>query len=139
MTQIAIELGKNYTFRQLPDADFKGQYLAWSIFKGAYLHRADFTGADLRNTDFSGADLREAVFIEADITGAIFDGADLTGASLPEVVDNRPLKMFRVYVSRKEEDWIDVLAADEEDAQEKIDDDYPFDDGWEVDHVMEQS
>ena len=67
----------NFSKKDLQQADFKGQNLAFANMRGADLQEADFSKANLKETD-----LREANVTGAKLNGANMDGTFLRDANL---------------------------------------------------------
>ena len=64
--------GRDLTYLDLSELNFKGAMLARSDFYGA-----DFTGANLSGADLSGTRLDRSVLIRADLSGANLSGATI--------------------------------------------------------------
>lgn len=105
----------------LRNADYQGQNLRSRSFMMADLRGASFRNCDLTGADFRWADLRDVCF-----DGAVLDHADFSGAVLDKPLDlaeysSTPAKKWRVKVEviTTAEEWVDVIARDRKEAEEK--------------------
>ncbi|MCU0569286.1 MAG: pentapeptide repeat-containing protein [Oculatellaceae cyanobacterium Prado106] len=79
---------------KLDNANFTGADLRGAVFNGSSLKNANLSGADLSNaiayiTNLSGADLSNAVLTSAMLLKSNFRGAIVTGADFSEAVLDR--------------------------------------------------
>lgn len=84
---ISHDPNKDYSGKDLTNANFSNQDLANANFTNAVLNGASFKGANLKGADFTGARLgisadkqRRASFTQADVSGACFLGAAINEA-----------------------------------------------------------
>jgi hypothetical protein len=151
-----IALPKWHYFDRMAEAQRSEDFMAGTIvgesFRYAVLERADFSAQDLTNADFQGATLVGCNFRGANLRYANFTGVrsedletcDFTGADLEKTLleqglndfpdESRPLRAFRVSLTRTQEETITVMARTADHAEEVAIEE--MGDSWEVEYAI---
>ncbi|GCF94910.1 hypothetical protein NRIC_28010 [Enterococcus florum] len=103
----AILTDHDYSYRNLPEANFHDIQFERVDFSHANLTKADFSNCLCIECDFSYAVLKEASFSSADLRGCNLQGADISGAdmyfsmlegaNLTDLVYDDNTKYFKLY------------------------------------------